>query len=130
MTSMSDLPNLSCSRRMFLLGTASTFAGAFLAACGTAPGEEIAATQVPVGSAVIVGEVIIAQPTEGNFVAYSTTCPHQGSRITQVDGDTVTCPAHNSVFAIADGAVLAGPARDPLTAGEAAVEGDTVKARA
>ena len=130
MSFMSELPNLSCSRRMFLLGTATTFAGAFLAGCGTTPSEEVATTQVPVGSAVIVGDVIIAQPTAGNFVAYSTTCPHQGNKITQVDDGTVTCTAHNSVFDIADGAVLDGPARDPLTPGKATVDGDTVTATA
>lgn len=57
-------PAPMCSRRMFLLGTATTFAGAFLAACGTEPDQEVAATEVPVGSSVILGSVIIAQPTE------------------------------------------------------------------
>ena len=33
---------------MFLLGTATTFAGAFLAACGEAAPEEVAKTDVPV----------------------------------------------------------------------------------
>ncbi|MDR7330573.1 Rieske (2Fe-2S) protein [Corynebacterium guangdongense] len=127
---MSEFPNLSCSRRMFLLGTASTFASAFLVGCGTAPSEEVAATQVPVGSAVIVGDVIIAQPTAGNFVAYSTSCPHQGNKITQVNDGTVTCTAHNSVFDIADGSVLDGPSRDPLAAGKATVDGGTVTATA
>ena len=130
MTFMSDSMNLPCSRRMFLLGTAGTFAGAFLAACGSAPSAEVATTEVPVGSAVIVGEVIIAQPTEGNFVAYSTSCPHQGERITEVEGSTVACTAHNSTFDISDGAVLSGPARDPLSKGEATVEAGQVTATA
>ena len=55
----------TCSRRMFLLGTATTFAGAYLAACGKEPSAEIAATEIPVGSAVIVDKVIFAQPIEG-----------------------------------------------------------------
>ncbi len=128
MVAMSELTNLSCSRRIFLLGTASTFAGAFLAACGTTPSQEVATTQVPVGSAVIVGNIIIAQPTEGTFVAYSTTCPHQGEKITEVGEGTVKCPAHGSVFDITDGSVVQGPARDPLTRGEATVNGDSVTA--
>lgn len=105
----------SCSRRTFLLGTATTFAGAFLAACGKEPSAEVAATQVPVGSAVIVDNVIIAQPNEGEFVAYSTKCPHQGSPITQVDGDTVRCPSHGSVFNIATGEAVSGPAATGMT---------------
>ena len=50
---------------MFLLGTATTFAGAYLAACGKEPSAEIAATEIPVGSAVMVDKVIFVQPTEG-----------------------------------------------------------------
>lgn len=109
----------SCSRRTFLLGTAATVAGAFLAACGTEASEEIAATEVPVGSAVFVGDIIIAQPTEGTFVAYSRSCPHQGQTIDKIEGDSVRCSAHNSKFSLADGSVIQGPARDPMVAGEA-----------
>ncbi|MCT1451807.1 MULTISPECIES: Rieske (2Fe-2S) protein [unclassified Corynebacterium] len=109
------MTEFSCSRRALLLGTATTFAGAFLAACGKEPSAEVAATQVPVGSAVIVDNVIIAQPNEGEFVAYSTKCPHQGSPITQVDGDTVRCPSHGSVFNIATGEPVSGPAATGMT---------------
>lgn len=109
------MTEFSCSRRTFLLGTATTFAGAFLAACGKEPSAEVAATQVPVGSSVIVDNVIIAQPNEGEFVAYSTKCPHQGSPITQVDGDTVRCPSHGSVFNIATGEPVSGPAATGMT---------------
>lgn len=109
------MTEFSCSRRALLLGTATTFAGAFLAACGKEPSAEVAATQVPVGSSVIVDNVIIAQPNEGEFVAYSTKCPHQGSPITQVDGDTVRCPSHGSVFNIATGEPVSGPAATGMT---------------
>lgn len=126
---MTQLPNPSCSRRIFVLGTATTFAGAFLAACGEAPSEEVAATEVPVGSAVILDEFIIAQPTEGNFVAYSTVCPHQGSKISEVHGDQVRCPTHDSYFSIVDGSVISGVARDPMREVEATVEGGTVTAQ-
>ncbi|MCF4007647.1 Rieske 2Fe-2S domain-containing protein [Corynebacterium uropygiale] len=104
-----------CSRRLFLAGVGTTFAGALLAACGDSTAE-VAATDVPVGSAVIVGKFIVAQPTAGEYRAYSTVCPHQGSTINAVDGDTVVCPAHGSVFSIADGSVLTGPSGQPLTA--------------
>lgn len=120
---------MTCSRRMFLLGTAATFAGAFLAACGESPSEEVAATEVPVGSAVILDQFIIAQPTEGQFVAYSSACPHQRNKITEVEGDTVRCTAHDSVFSIVDGAVISGVARDPLYPAEATHEGGTVTAK-
>ncbi|WPF66141.1 MULTISPECIES: Rieske (2Fe-2S) protein [unclassified Corynebacterium] len=117
----SQLP--PCSRRLFLLGSATTFAGAVLAACGSGPSEEIAATDVPVGSAVIVGDFIIAQTQQGQYRAYSTTCPHQSSKITEVEGETVRCTAHNSVFSLSDGSVVEGPARAPLTEGSVEEKG-------
>lgn len=112
---------------MFLLGTATTFAGALLAACGSAAEvNSVAVTDVPVGSAVIVGGYIVAQPTEGHYVAYSTKCPHAGSPITVVKGDIVRCTQHGSEFSIVDGSVTDGPSRDPLEARTATVEGDSI----
>lgn len=119
---------ISCNRRMFLLGAATTFAGAFLAACGSRPSAEVAATEVPVGSAIIVDSFIIAQPTEGEFLAYSSTCPHQRNPITEVDGDIVRCTYHSAEFSIVDGAALSGPARDPLVPVELTTEGNQLTA--
>ncbi|MEJ4099202.1 Rieske 2Fe-2S domain-containing protein [Corynebacterium mastitidis] len=124
---MVDSPLPPCSRRLFLAGSATTLAGALLAACGSSPTEEVAAADVPVGSAVIVGDFIVAQPTEGEYRAYSTTCPHQSSRITEVEGDTVRCTAHNSVFSLKDGSVVEGPARAPLSEGSAEQNGTQVR---
>ncbi|MEZ2122013.1 Rieske (2Fe-2S) protein [Corynebacterium sp. CCM 9204] len=119
----------SCSRRLFLLGTATTFAGAVLAACGgTETPASIEAQDVPVGSAVVVGNFIIAQPTSGVFHAYSTICPHQGAKIDIVEGATVRCPKHNSVFDIENGSVIEGPARDPLHPAKLSAEGTTLTA--
>ncbi|NLZ57444.1 MAG: Rieske 2Fe-2S domain-containing protein [Corynebacterium sp.] len=118
----------ACSRRTFLLGAATTFAGAFLAACGSNPPKEIAATEVPVGSAVILGSVIIAQPMEGEFLAYSSACPHQGNFITKVEGDVVTCTKHNSKFSIMDGSLISGPAATGLSEANLTREGDTLSA--
>lgn len=119
-------PSAPCSRRMFLLGTATTFAGAFLAACGAEPEVAVATTEVPVGSAAIFDGFIIAQPTAGNYIAYSQTCPHQRNPITEVEGDTVICTYHNSVFNIADGSVVSGVARDPLVPAKLEQAGETL----
>lgn len=111
---------------MFLLGTATTFAGAFLAACGVEPEVAVATTEVPVGSAAIFDGFIIAQPTTGNYIAYSQTCPHQRNPITEVEGNTVICTYHNSVFNIADGSVVSGVARDPLVPAKLEQSGETL----
>ncbi len=113
---------------MFLLGTATTFAGAFLAACGETPTSEVAATEVPVGGAVIMGHFIFAQPTEGQYVAYSSRCPHQNNFITQVEGDLVRCTAHNSVFSVVDGAAISGLTADPLRPAVLTEEGERLTA--
>ena len=118
---------MTCTRRMFLLGTATTFAGAFLAACGEPPSEEVAKTDVPVGGAVILDRFIIAQPTAGEYVAYSAVCPHQGAKITEARPDgTVRCTNHGSVFDIATGDPVSGPADLPLTTATLAESGDTL----
>ena len=119
---------MTCSRRMFLLGTATTVAGAFLVACGEEAPEEIAKTEVPVGSAVILDKFIIAQPTAGEYVAYSTVCPHQQKKITKVEGDTVKCTAHGSVFSIVDGERVSGPAVTGMREVPVTDHGDTVAA--
>lgn len=82
-------------------------------------------SEVPVGSAVIVGDFILAQPTAGEYKAYSAACTHQRAKITKVDGSHVICPAHGSVFDITDGSVVSGLARDPLKAATVEVTGDT-----
>lgn len=115
---------MTCSRRLFLLGTATTFAGAFLAACGEAPSEEVAKTAVPVGSAVILDRFIIAQPNPGEYVAYSAVCPHQQQKITVVDGENVRCTAHGSVFNTTSGEVVSGPATTGLTTAALEETGD------
>ena len=101
--------NHTCSRRAFLLGTATTFAGALLVACGSS-GTKTAANDVPVGSAIM----------------YSTVCPHQGSPITQVSGDTVKCTRHGSVFSIKDGSVISGPSQAGLSPKEFSKDGDSI----
>ncbi|AKK04339.1 Rieske (2Fe-2S) protein [Corynebacterium epidermidicanis] len=113
-----------CSRRLFLLGTATTFAGAVLAACGSEKGKEIAIQDVPVGGSIAVDGFIIAQPTAGVYKAYSQTCPHQGATISQLDGLKATCPKHTSVFDLNDGSVVSGPSRAPMKAAKAEKKGD------
>lgn len=78
----------------------------------------VPASEVPVGTAkqVEVGEgrVIIAQPSEGEFVAYSATCTHQGGIVQVVEDLHLRCPLHGAEFDATDGANTRDPAPRPL----------------
>ena len=96
---------------------------------GGSGGGSINAADVAVGSAVVVevgGEsVVVAQPAEGEYVAFSATCTHQGTTVEAGGGLELTCPNHGSRFDAADGAaVLNGPATSPLRSVDVALEGD------
>ncbi|QGU03276.1 3-phenylpropionate dioxygenase ferredoxin subunit [Corynebacterium kalinowskii] len=112
---------------MFLLGTATTFAGAVLAACGSEKAGGVAISDVPVGSAVLVDNFIIAQPSAGVYKAYSNVCPHQGADINKIEGGQAICPKHNSVFSLEDGSVVSGPARGAMAPAKLTKEGDQLQ---
>jgi len=73
---------------------------------------------VPVGGAVAATDangkpIIVAQPTAGKAVAFSAICTHQGCPV-KVAGVELHCPCHGSKFNALTGAVLGGPAAQPL----------------
>lgn len=93
-----------------LYGEAST------PAVAPGPGPLAAVADIPVGGGTIFAaqQVVITQPAEGEFRAFSTTCTHQGCAVATVADGTINCTCHGSRFAIADGSVTAGPAPRPL----------------
>lgn len=86
-------------------------------ASGEESGALAAATEVPVGGALAAsldsGPVLVTQPTEGEFRAFSAVCPHAGCTVQPGDGE-LRCPCHASRFDLATGEVLGGPAPSPL----------------
>ena len=110
-------------------GTADGSPSAGESAGGSAAGTVLVATaDVPVGSGVILKdqELVVAQPTEGTFVAFSAICTHQGCPVGTITGDQVLCPCHGSVFSAEDGSVIDGPAEAPLAPVEVTVKGGKV----
>ncbi|MGW7070785.1 Rieske (2Fe-2S) protein [Streptomyces sp. NPDC054855] len=94
-----------------------------------AAGAALAKTsEIPVGGGKIFKEegVVVTQPTEGDFKAFSNRCTHKQCPVTSVEGGTINCPCHGSKFSIADGSVKAAPAPKPLPAAEIKVDGDTI----
>jgi Rieske Fe-S protein len=82
---------------------------------------------VPVGSGLIVGDVVITQPTAGVFKGFSTVCPHAGCHVSAVTDGKIVCPCHGSKFNL-DGSVDHGPAKKPLEAEPVSVQGDSIVA--
>jgi Rieske Fe-S protein len=130
---------MSISRRQALIRTGISMAATTIAGCATygkvptapaatpAPtGRAIAKTSdIPVGSGVIVDDVVITQPAQGTFKAFSAVCTHAGCTVAEVLGGSINCPCHGSSFNL-DGTVANGPAKRPLDAKDIAVQGDSI----
>jgi Rieske Fe-S protein len=63
------------------------------------------------------GKIIVVHTGEMNFAAFSAKCTHKGGPL-EYDAATkqLTCPWHGSRFDSATGAVVKGPAKQPLPA--------------
>ena len=142
------------SRRAVVAGVGGVAAAGLLTACGgatpapapapaapapAAPSAEpsaatsdgatlAAASSIPVGGGTVFADkdVVVTQPTAGEYKAFSATCTHQGCKVKSVADGVIVCPCHGSKFAIADGSVASGPAKSPLPAKSVSVEGDSI----
>ena len=78
---------------------------------------QVATSDVPVqGCAVLAEEkIVVTQPAEGEFKAFSAACTHQGCLVSSSKDGVIPCTCHGSEFSLADGAVLKGPAEAALT---------------
>lgn len=105
---------------------ASSAAGG--ASSSTATNALTATSKIPVGSGMIFPEpqVVVTQPTAGEFKAFSAVCTHMGCIVNQISNETIDCPCHGSQYSITTGAVVAGPAPRPLPAKQIKVSGDSI----
>ena len=96
----------------------------------SAGGGRIASTaDIEVGGGTIISDegVVITQPSEGDFRAFSSTCTHQGCQVSEVSDGTINCKCHGSQFSIEDGEPESGPASTPLREVAITVEGDQIQ---
>lgn len=126
------------SRRSVLRGAGVAGVGVpLLAACGAGDGGSgggsgggatVQAGDVPVGGGTILQDelVVVTQPTEGEFLAFSAVCTHQGCPVQSVTDGEIVCNCHGSRFSITDGSVVAGPADAPLESRSVDVDGGSV----
>jgi len=86
---------------------------------------EFRISEVPPGSVLLMGDVAIFS-VEGGFCATQAKCTHRQGPLSEgtLDGSTVTCPLHGAQFNVWTGAVLRGPAKDPLKTYRVTVDGE------
>ena len=107
-------------------GTGSAAAGG--ASSAPAANALAATSQIPVGSGMIFSgpQVVVTQPSAGEFKAFSAVCTHMGCIVNQISNGTIDCPCHGSQYSITTGDVVAGPAPRPLPAKQIKVSGSSV----
>ncbi|MDZ5620338.1 Rieske (2Fe-2S) protein [Nocardioides bizhenqiangii] len=143
---MSGLGQVRANRRIVFHGLGALGVAVALAGCagddGDGGGEggddqveagaELTTTdQVPVGGGIVLTDqkVVVTQPTEGEFRAYTAVCTHQQLLVTSVEDGVIHCANHGSEYDAATGEVTGGPAPSALAAVEINVEGDKILKR-
>ncbi|MFE3680851.1 Rieske (2Fe-2S) protein [Streptomyces griseus] len=136
------------ARRRTVLAAGAAGAAALATGCGSSGGDgggdtsatptatgdatggaELARTgDIPVGGGTVLKErkVVVTQPEEGEFKAFSAVCTHASCLVSTVSDGTINCPCHGSRFSITDASVEAGPATRPLPAERISVSGGTI----
>jgi Rieske Fe-S protein len=140
------------TRRTILIATGGAGAAALVAGCGDSgdngdttdstpaspdspgqdgqAGEELTTTDdVPVGGGTIFKDeqVVVTQPQQGEFKAFSAICTHQRCTVGSVSDGTINCPCHGSKFNIKDGSVASPPATRPLPEKQIVVDGNSIR---
>lgn len=137
-----SLGEVRTSRRIVFSGLGAIGVATALAGCAggdgggsseakVEAGAELATTsEVPVGGGIILADekVVLTQPTEGTFEAFTAVCTHQGLLVTSVDDGTIQCANHGSSYSASTGEVEGGPAGSALAKVAITVEGDKILA--
>jgi len=86
---------------------------------------EFRASEVPPGSALLVGDVAVFN-VAGSFCATQGKCTHRQGPLSEgiLEGSTVTCPYHGAQFNVCTGEVLRGPAQEPLKTYRVIIDGE------
>lgn len=86
-------------------------------------------SDIPVGGTLAADAggttVLLSQPTEGEVLAFSSVCTHQGCAVAAQAAE-FACPCHSSVFDISTGEPTSGPALEALPQYTVTLEGDDV----
>ena len=77
----------------------------------------------------VKGIQIAVAKVDGSFYALDDTCTHLHCSLAdgELEGTVVTCPCHGSEFDVTTGAVLQGPAREPVRSYPVALENNDLQ---
>ncbi len=129
-------------RRIVFQGLGSLGVAAALAGCGgggddsvddkpdVEKGTALASTsEVPVGGGLVLSDdkIVITQPTEGEFKAFTAVCTHQGCLVSEVTDGEIRCTCHGSSFSDENGEPVDGPATSALAEVTIEVDGDQIR---
>jgi nitrite reductase/ring-hydroxylating ferredoxin subunit len=91
------------------------------------PAQEV--TEGSMKAYVIDDMKIAVANVDGTLHAFGNLCTHTRCPLTKgdLDGTTVTCRCHGSQFDVTTGAVLQGPATEPVPSFPARIEGNVIE---
>ena len=74
----------------------------------------------------VAGTKVAVATADGQLYAFDDTCTHRGCSLAtgKLDGTTVTCHCHGSQFDVTSGAVLRGPATQPVRSRSVQIAGE------
>jgi 3-phenylpropionate/trans-cinnamate dioxygenase ferredoxin subunit len=77
----------------------------------------------------VAGVKVAVANVGGTMHAFGNICTHRQCPLAKGDleGTTVTCPCHGSQFDVTTGAVLSGPAEDPVPSYPVRIEDDAIQ---
>jgi Rieske Fe-S protein len=134
----SGLLGQAATRRGVLVGCGAAGVACLVSACGGGGGDggngttqfpvTLAASDVPVGSGTVIAasSVVVTQPTQGQYKAFSAVCTHESCLVTTITATSIICECHGSEFSSTDGSVERGPARQPLPEYTVKLSGSTL----
>jgi nitrite reductase/ring-hydroxylating ferredoxin subunit len=85
-------------------------------------------SKVPVGGGAIFPgkQVVVTQPTKGDFRCFTAVCTHQGCIVSSVQIEGIRCECHGSAFSIEDGSAVNPPATEGLDPIDITVKGGQI----
>jgi len=74
----------------------------------------------------VAGTKVAVANADGHLYALENTCTHRGCSLAsgRLEGTTVTCPCHGSQFDVTSGAVIRGPAPQPVRSRSVQIAGE------